>query len=838
MRNSLVSAALLLVPFAHAQADGQSAGLPQTTVIYPEIIRPQAATIDAPQPPGGFVTSPRLAFTPVPPGQGGLPLPDSPPSTPQPPPDPVTAGTGAFTFFYNLPVSPGPTSQICEPTCAIARDTAIYTGNFTCGISGDSGRTWTSVNPFTRFPALDGGFCCDQRTVYVSNGATPMTIWLLEYRFSATTNAGSLRIARAQGRDGLRNDSWVSYQLSPLIFNQPGRFLDYSDIAFGTTHLYGSCIIGDPSNNTAAGLLLWRAPLQQIYDAQPINISYYTTAQLGGFGSYRFAQGSTSTMFWAAHTSTTNLRVYSWGEAAPNATIFNRAVSAWSGTATPAPGPDGRDWTGFAYTVNTVLSGHATPSEVGFWWTSGAVSGRPQTFVRVARFNPAGLGAIGQFDLWNPAFAYHFPAVSTNSLNHIGGVFAYGGGTIFPSTAAFLLDQYNSFASWASFAARNGTAGPLSNRWGDYSQCVRNSNLTQTFSAAGFTMQGASVEPRYLWFGRNDYEPTYVNLNVQSTPVTAIPITIAETDRFGAKNGSTNFVRTFPPNQGYEVTAPLTHVSGGTTYRFCYWSWQFQPGGSFVDQPEGQRTFTASSIESLDDTVIARYLAQRTLQVRSINPASGVPITVSLADLNGLQNGSTAFDRLYKNGDVVTLTAPANMGTTRPFRRWILDGVNQPLGQQALAVTLNNTRTATADFANYSPGTFVTYGTGCPGTGGNIPRHSGTGVPEIGRTVNFETRHVVANTLGVLYFGVRQPPINLAFLGMGATCTLDLGIIINVSIVLNAAGFNSIPWTIANNTALIGQRNATQVTLVDLGATSPLKLVQSNALETTIGGVQ
>lgn len=38
---------------------------------------------------------------------------------------------------------------------------------------------WTHVNPDTRFPNIDGGFCCDQRTLYVPSH--DITFWVLLY---------------------------------------------------------------------------------------------------------------------------------------------------------------------------------------------------------------------------------------------------------------------------------------------------------------------------------------------------------------------------------------------------------------------------------------------------------------------------------------------------------------------------------------------------------------------------------------------------------------------------------------------------------------------------------
>lgn len=834
-------------PLVTAQ-DAVSAGPPQTVVVQPQTYTAPGLRL-APLPRAILDQNPKT-FIPVPKGGPGLPEPNTPEHTPQPVPT-IGPAVGQFRFFYNDVVNaPGASiaQTTCEPSTTIHGDTAFYTGNFFGALSSDSGKSWTYIDPSTRFPARDGGFCCDQRTITIPNIGSGvdvgMTVWLLEYRYSATTNMGSLRLARAKGRNGLRNDSWIYYDLTPPIFGQTGRFLDYSDIAYSDGYFYGSCIIGVPPNS-AGGLLLYRFPLQQMWDGVGIPISYYTTTQLGGFGSYRFAQGSTSTMYWAAHQDTSNLRVYEWADAAAAASIATRGVTGWSGTPTPAPGPDGRDWTNFGYTVNTVLTGANTGSELSFWWTSGSTGAtRPQTFVRVARFTANNARTlVGQFDLWNSGFAYHFPSASANPFGHVGGTFAYGGGTQNLSSGAFLIDQYNGFANWASFIVRTGARGPSSNRWGDYFVTNVNNAFTRTFVGTSYVLDAAGTsEPVYSWFGRDDYEPVWVNVNVQSTPITGVAITVDQTDRFNRKNGSTNFQRNYPPLQTYRLIAPATVVSGATTYVFDRWAWEPQPGLGFTLQPIDQLDIE-NNIGNLDDTTQARYLARRTLQVRSSNPASGIGITNNTIDLNGNQNGTTPFDRLYKDGTTVTLTAPAFNGAN-PFKQWILNGVNQPLGAVALSVLVDTAvETATAVYYTHFAGAFTQFCSGCPGTGGIIPVHSGLGTPELGNVITWRISNARALSGGALYVGGSRTlyngfplPLNLGFLGMGATCLLCVSVDNSLAFATNGSGVADINVLIPNSVNLISGRLYTQPAIVDIGAGTRVPIVHANALETLVGG--
>jgi predicted heme/steroid binding protein len=57
------------------------------------------------------------------------------------------------------------------------------------------------------------------------------------------------------------------------------------------------------------------------------------------------------------------------------------------------------------------------------------------------------------------------------------------------------------------------------------------------------------------------------------------------------------------------------------------------------------------------------------LTVDSTDPASGVAITVSPADINSAANGTTSFTRTYNSGTTVTLTAPSTSGGNT-FSSW------------------------------------------------------------------------------------------------------------------------------------------------------------------------
>jgi len=106
-------------------------------------------------------------------------------------------------------------------------------------------------------------------------------------------------------------------------------------------------------------------------------------------------------------------------------------------------------------------------------------------------------------------------------------------------------------------------------------------------------------------------------------------------------------------------------------------------------------------------TPIKTDTTPRNLRVRSFNATptvndyfTGLTVTVSPPP-----DGVTEFTRTYAHGSAVTLTAPQTYGGI-VFRRWRLDGVDQPMGQRILALTMTANRDAVAYYAG--PGFVIT----------------------------------------------------------------------------------------------------------------------------------
>ena len=189
-------------------------------------------------------------------------------------------------------------------------------------------------------------------------------------------------------------------------------------------------------------------------------------------------------------------------------------------------------------------------------------------------------------------------------------------------------------------------------------------------------------------------------LDVRSqNPGSGVGIYVSAADTNGNSSGSTAFTRSYEDGTPVSLTAP-TNAPGGQV--FSHW---LVDGVRYSDSETislfmtGNRTVTAVYV---DPEPPVRYL----LTVQSQNPNSAIVVTVAPSDVNGQQNGTTTFTRLYEAGEVVTLTArnPAFPGSSNVFRQWLLDGV--PISTNAtITVTMLRDTVVTAVYGPAIPAT-------------------------------------------------------------------------------------------------------------------------------------
>lgn len=206
--------------------------------------------------------------------------------------------------------------------------------------------------------------------------------------------------------------------------------------------------------------------------------------------------------------------------------------------------------------------------------------------------------------------------------------------------------------------------------------------------------------------GNETYTAVYVappiitwTINVGSTnPATGVSVTVTPNDNAALGNGTTPFSRNY--NDGVVIVLDASPTAGGNN--FARWE---KSGVTYSTKTE--ITFTANSatlVTNLADFVAVYQTPAsnfRSLLVNSIFPASGVNITVSLADTNGQSSGVTSFTRVYGIAAFVQVTAPVTSPSGSAFVEW-QDELGNSLGAGNLSSSffMNVNRTRVAFYTN------------------------------------------------------------------------------------------------------------------------------------------
>ncbi len=393
-------------------------------------------------------------------------------------------------------------SNVGEPSAAINGQVVFYTGNWYAANSADGGNTFQYLDPATVFRQFDppgSQFCCDQVVNYIPQ--IDMFVWLLQYGPESGDNIQRLAFAKTpdvvQGR-------WRLFDITTQSLDVQGAFLDFPDLAVGANFLYVTTNIFGPGNR--AGSAAVRLPLADIQSAQVTAQKFVSF----DYQSFRVAQNSGTTAFFAAHQDTSTLQVFSWDEAQDMPVGTAVGVARWiGGNGYQSRAPDGRRWLDRA--DPRITGATMAANELWFAWSVDSGSNqRPRPFVQIARIDAGNLTLLENINVFDPDSAICYGALSTNSNNEVGISYAIGGGTRFPSHAVGILTGTRKDVLVAS-----GERGPLpqngNGEWGDFLTVRPVFPDRILFAATGYTMKGQGdgdgsnrdCTPRFVVFGRS-----------------------------------------------------------------------------------------------------------------------------------------------------------------------------------------------------------------------------------------------------------------------------------------------------------------------------------------------
>jgi hypothetical protein len=413
----------------------------------------------------------------------------------------------AIVFNHNAGIGVTDASTTSEPSGGATGGGVIFmTANWLAAYSTNNGTSFTELDPTTIFPNDAVGYCCDQIVQYVPS--IDRFIWFLQ------GNGYRLAVASPQQIINSGGTAWTYWNLVPTIFGQPaGTGFDYPDLAVGNGKLYMSWDAGAgcPSGCTS-GFQVARTSLAGLAAGGTITIEFTDPANgTMAWGSH-VSQDTGDEIFWAGHNSNSSMRIFSLQEASNTYFWRDRSVSSWPNNAPTSLTPDNRDWLaknfngpgGNSFPRNGVIGAVRQGSLVWFGWTAGTNDRFPQAHIQIAVFDQSNsYNKSAQHQVWNPNYAFAYPAFSRNACtSEIGMSFEFGGGGNYEN---HVVGFWGDFIAWITTNSNVGTI-----RFGDYVTIrqapVTNANPGNLFNAFGYGLNLVSGSSRsdihYVLFGR------------------------------------------------------------------------------------------------------------------------------------------------------------------------------------------------------------------------------------------------------------------------------------------------------------------------------------------------
>ncbi|MCA8968531.1 MAG: hypothetical protein KDC95_02060 [Planctomycetes bacterium] len=398
-------------------------------------------------------------------------------------------------------------STVSEPTVAQWNNTLLYTHNWDAAVSTNGGTSWTRRDPRS-FSSIDGGFCCDQWTVYAPESGKEICAWLLQYVYSTSTQKNTQRVVIYNTEDRMRSGTSYWYDFNPGMFGFTAtHWLDFPHMITTANYLYMTTNVFkyvNSSTSTYAGSVCWRVSLAQLKAGGTVNYSYYK--RTSGGATWRLAEGSRTTTYWWQLENTSTGRLYSWPD---SGSLTSKTIGVSSFTYISGGvclDKSGRNYLGRAST--RPLAGWVGKGVIGFGWTCGPRTSRPMAYTRFVRISQSTLNKLSDNDVWNSSGCWTYPATAINSRGDVGGVISYGQSDRYPGVACWISDPTDTGLVANSVYFASGQGGPSRNAWGDYMSVARHPKYPNSWIATGMAMNsvtGADTNqiPRYVWFGRS-----------------------------------------------------------------------------------------------------------------------------------------------------------------------------------------------------------------------------------------------------------------------------------------------------------------------------------------------
>ena len=423
----------------------------------------------------------------------------------------VQGAQGPIGFYRNTSLGIS-ASGTAEPSGGASAGGLVFvSANWTVAYSTDFGATFKpQINPTNVFPNDAVGFCCDQIVQYVPS--IDRVIWLLQgngYRLAAASPA---QIIASNGT------AWTYWNMPVSLFGPSGSGFDYPDMSVGDNYLYVSWDTGC-SPNCNGGRQIIRIPLSEIGASATINIGFTHQSDSSSAWGAHLTQDTGSEIFWAGHNGNSQLRIFSWAEGSNTYFWRDVGISSWANsTPITVNTPDTMNWVNFLFDPTTqnpgggfplfaVLGSTRSGNQLWFAWSAGKDSNFPEPHIEMVTLDRGNnFNKLQQVQIWNPNFAFAYPALATNACDgEIGLSLELGGGGSYENHAVGFWGDF------VVYVTTNSNKG--STRFGDYVSIRQNFNPVLNgayFDAFGYGINsvqggGASSDVHYVTFGRPGY---------------------------------------------------------------------------------------------------------------------------------------------------------------------------------------------------------------------------------------------------------------------------------------------------------------------------------------------
>jgi len=387
-------------------------------------------------------------------------------------------------------VDTGSADFTAEPDVARNGTRVLATWNWGSALSRDGGRTFLFQDPFRQFqrPAF---FCCDQVVLHDK----PHDLWIWVVQWLDGQRHLRERLLTAKGDAGFdAPNGFTGFDLAPSDFGYPSDCgLDYPHIATTDGNLFLSVnVYGADARRTAGnyeGTVVARLPLDKLATAP--EATYYRHS----VGPVVLTRGASKAMYFAAHKTNAELRVWRWPDDADHPDYVDVPHDAFSlerGTDYECPRAGAAASSDWCRRSNArPEAGWVANGELGFAWNAqqDPARGFPYPYVMVARIDESSMKATDTSPIASSDRAYQYPAIAPDPNGNLGGVILSGGGSQYQSCDVLYRGAGDS--KWIERPIDTSDADQSDAKSGDYLGSGFDT-ATNTWAAGCMTLHGGS----------------------------------------------------------------------------------------------------------------------------------------------------------------------------------------------------------------------------------------------------------------------------------------------------------------------------------------------------------